>query len=69
MSCHPDRVRLHYAAATAAPTPVSTSSCVDTTVIKSVERDVRTILDFMSEQYTNDDLRQAMKRLRHWVGY
>lgn len=42
---------------------------VSTHVIKTVEKDVRALLDHLENEYTNDELRQAMKRLRKWVGY
>lgn len=65
MSCHPDRARTNQSHVN--PEPLT--QVVSTLVIRTVEKDVRTILEFVDQQYTNDDLRQAMKRLRRWVGY
>lgn len=48
---------------------VPTTQRVSTHVIKTVEKDVRTVLDRLEHEYTNEDTRQAIRRLRKWVGY
>jgi hypothetical protein len=64
MPSHPDRVRKNYE-----------SSVTDTSVIKSVENDVRYVLQELEGLEATghvviyEPLTAAMKRLRHWVGY
>jgi hypothetical protein len=60
-----ERLDLRYATPQDDPATVR----VSTLVIKTVEKDVRALLDHLENEYTNNDLRQAMQRLRKWVGY
>lgn len=67
MACHPDRVRRNYETTTA--TPPAETTTVLTLPIKTFEGDVRMLLDHLEMEYTNDDMRQCMRRLRRVVGY
>ena len=47
---------------------IQQESSVDTTVIKTFERDVRTLLEYLEHEYVTPDVSQAMRRLEKVVG-